>query len=381
MAMETKSEDQEGCEPETTPPTVGTGPSPKCVPLPEGEKPPKLDDPKPCPSKCNCPATPPATQTCFDTLIEGQAKLVNEAEQAKTFKAELEELLKQAKAAKLAFTRVKFMDFSKRWDALDKEIVSVIEFVTCNVKCWECVVECEICQLLNTIHEIELKLDGPGTLIGTAYSQEDLHYWHSRNAAQKEVAFLRIKGVLAAWSDPAKTIETNLAANEKLVKALRSMDPAEALLKLFMVLIPLHLAIAPRPITTGIAEKYRELCNCYPGVPDDCCGPDVGIPSSRQRLVSPQAYIVDPDNFFEILCCLATERYLPAKNQLTSAKSDLAAVEVMIARLRADLERRKNSFIEDYLANVLSPIDCKNYTSKDGDDCDDTEQSSSPVVR
>lgn len=366
--QEQEQKDDKDCPPQKlgpdTPADGNPAAKPKCECLPAGPPAPVLDPPKPCPSKCNCPADPPATQSCFDKLIDGQAKLMNEAEQAKAFKAELEDLLKKANVAKAAYTQTKYKDYTNRWLEIDKKIVAAIGIVVCNKKCWDCVVECEICQLLYAIRDLELRLEGSGALIDKVYSLADLRYWHERNTAAKEAQFNRIKGVLNAWADPARTIEASLAANLKLVDSIRTLEPAEAILQLFAQLIPLHLAIAPRPVNTLIEKQYRDLCDCYPGEPDICCGPDVGILSALQTRIGPQAYIVDPEKYFDILCCLATERYLPAKNQLAAAKSALAGMDATIARSKADLERRRKSLFEDYRANVSNPLDCKDYAPK-----------------
>ena len=101
-------------------------------------------------------------------------------------------------------------------------------------------------------------------------------------------------------------------------------------------------------------------------MPDDCCGPDVGVLSARQRLTEPQAYIVDPNNFFDILCCLATERYLPAKDQLATAECRARRSRGQTSkRLTADLEQRKKSIFDDYRGNISSPIDCDKYQAEE----------------
>lgn len=374
---------EEPCDDTEGTPPPSPEPEHDCDPLPEPPEPPALPPLPKCEPRCDCPSKPGDSESCLDELINDQDKLLKEAERAKTFKAALEELLGKAKAAKQAYTRDKYEDFKKRWDKQDQEIVGAIDTVICNVKCWWCVIECEICPLLYKIREIELQLDGsPGALIGSVNSERDLEYWHQRNVLFRSRLFDRIKAVLDAWNDPAKSIEDALAENDKRIKSIRSSEPSEAIIEVFFKLIPLHLAIAPRPINTRIDPKYIDLCGgCDEGEPDDCCGPDVGVLSARQQLTRLQAYIVDPDKYFGILCCIAQNRYLPAKDQLAKAESDLAAAQSRIASLTADLERRRNSVFDDYRANIVAPIDCDKYRKKDGDDCgcpdDDSEQTSS----
>jgi hypothetical protein len=382
---EEKPVDQSSDQPEQdTPPPPEDGHG--CDPLPDPPPAPELPPIKKCDPRCDCPGKPGGSESCLDTLIHAQDKLLKEAERAKTFKAALEELLGKAKAARQAYTRDKYEDFKKRWDRQDQEIVGAIDTVICNVKCWWCVIECEICPLLYKIRELELQLDGPpDALIGSVGSERDLEYWHQRNVFFRTQVFERIKAVLNAWNDPAASIEKVLTDNDKLIKSIRSKEPSETILDVFFKLIPLHLAIAPRPVSSRIDRKYIDLCGeCDEGVPDDCCGPDVGVLSARQRLTDLQAYIVDPDQYFGILCCIAENRYLPAKDLLAKAESDLAAVQGRIASLTADLERRKKSLFEDYRANIVTPIDCDRYRKKNGDDCgcpDNGKQAADPAVR
>lgn len=354
-------------------PTNGT--APKCDALPEADEPPTHTKPEICKSKCTCPGTPPATETCFDNLIKDQAIELAKAEHTKTFKAELEDVLKKANAAKLAYSPGKYEEFKERWLKADAEIIGAIDVVVCNVKCWWCLIECEICSLLYAIKGLDTEINGNGKLIGEVHSLLDLQYWHQRNRDLKTVQFERFKAVLAAWNNPADTIDKALIANDKIVKAIRQMDPVDGLMQMFLKVVPLHLAIGPRDetgkidaeYTSKIDPKYINLCDCDEGKPDVCCGPDAGVLSVRlQQLVGPQAYIVNPDKYFDILCCLVTKRYLPAKDQLAKAASDLAAVTDEIARKKADLERRKKSIIEDALRSIVKPVDCSKYKSKDG---------------
>lgn len=358
----------------------------KCPDLPAGPKPPGLEPPETCKPRCDCPSPPPSTETCFDKLIAEQAKLESEAAGAKAFKDELVVLLNEAKAARKDYTREKYEDFKKRWRKQDEEILGAIDIVICNVKCWWCVIECEICPLLYKIREIEQRLHGsPNELITQAFSERDLQYWHERNVEAKTRQLDRIKKVMDAWKAPATTIEAALVDNEKTLRSLRSLDPSEQLLQVFFKLIPLHLAVAPRPVAdhTRIDLKYRQLCGeCDQGAPEYCCGPNTGLLSARQRLTGPHAYIVDPNEFFDILCCLATERYRPAKEQLAKANSELIAVKARIDGLTKELDRRRASVFDDYRANIVTPIDCRKYRRNGGDGCprDDDEQPDDPTV-
>lgn len=347
-----------------------------CEDLPKGTEPPKLAKPDKCKPRCNCPTGTPPTRTCFDRMITKQDNIANRAEQAKRIKVALEEMKTSANAAKLTYTRQKYEDFKKRWAKLDKDIIGAIETVTCNINCWWCVIECHICPLLYRIRWVEERLYGDGTLIGQVHSLSDLEYWHKRNVDAKQQVFDRIELVLNAWKNPTTSIEAALAANEAAVGTIRSMDPIDALLKVVFELVPLHIAIAPRDIDsprdipTNIDSKYLELCgDCDPALdPDDCCGADVSLPSARQRLVPPQAFIVDPDRYFDILCCLVTRRYEPAKRQLEQAQEVRDAISADIIALKEELKSRLAKPFDEYKKNIASPIDCTKYKKKNGDD-------------
>jgi hypothetical protein len=354
----------------------GEKPTSNCKPLDDAPTPPEFKEPDKCPSRCDCPSEPPSDETCFDTLIKEQNRLVNQADQAKESKAELEEMLKNANTAKQSYTRKIFEDLTDRWLKLDDDFVTAIQTVTCNVKCWWCVIECHICPLLYKIREIETLLEGSGPLITNAYSLPDLQHWHKRNVAARRRVFDRTNEVLKAWNDPAKSIDAALKANEDMLKNLRQKEPVEGLVQVLLEGITRHLAIAPRPITTKIDKKYIDICvDCDKPAPDDCCGPDVGLPTARQRLITPQAYIVDPNDYLSILCCILTERYRPAKEQLDKAQADLDDVTKRIDDLTASLVKRIENPLADYRRDIAAEIDCDNYKKKNGNGCgDDGEQ-------
>ena len=147
--------------------------------------PPKVEEPKKCEPRCECPSSPPTDENCFETLIKEQNRILNQAEQADKSKAELEEMLKNANTAKQSYTRKISDDLTERWLRQDEEFVTAIQTVTCNIKCWWCVLECHICPLLYKVREIETLLEGSGPLISDAYSLLDLQHWHERNVAAR----------------------------------------------------------------------------------------------------------------------------------------------------------------------------------------------------
>src|SRR5947209_10819419 len=134
-------DDDDYCYDDVPPPTSAYG----CEPLPSGPKPPKLPKPRTCETRCTCPTPPAPPHSCFDKLIAKQDNIANRAGRASEIKADLTALRDQANKAKQTYTRQKYQDFVKRWKQLDKDIAGAIEIVTCNTKCWWCVLECHVC--------------------------------------------------------------------------------------------------------------------------------------------------------------------------------------------------------------------------------------------
>jgi hypothetical protein len=358
-------------EPPTTDSGNSTDRSSRCAPLDPGPETPTLPDPEPCAQPCCCPPRNGSTGTCLDELIDEQTKQINEADRAKSFKADLEDLLKKAKSAKLEYTRGKYTDLRDRWERQDTAIADLIAKLVCAVPCWWCLIECEVCTLIYAIRDAEFRLNGDGTLSTTVGSLRDLRYWQERNRDAKKEVFDRIKLVLAAWEKPAQTLDKILTDDAKLIEDAKknlATESAGTVFDVFMKLIPMHLAIAPRGVTSKIAAEYATFCDCDEGEPDDCCGPDVGKWTIRQKLIGPQPYLVDPDKFFDIICCLAAERYNPAKDQLAVAESDLAKTDSDIKRALSDIDQKKASIAADFKANVANPIDCDNYKPKGSTD-------------
>jgi hypothetical protein len=359
-----------------------------CAPLDEGADPPSLDPPETPPSKCDCPGSATTSEPpCFNQLITDQKSIAEAGVRAAQTQAELQAMLDDATKAKGTYTRDKYDEFTKRWDKQDKDIVGAIQVVTCNIPCWWCVIECHICPLLYKIRYLQTYLNGFGEdAMSDVHSLRDLQYWHQRRLEARQDRFKAIKAVFEAWKDPTKSIDAALQANQRIIDNIRATEPVDALKQVFFELIPRHLAIAPRPLATEIKEKYRKLCfGCDEPAPDNCCGPDTGMPTVQQMLIGgPQAYIVDPDRYFDLLCCIATQRYEPARAQAEQAQAKLDALNGKIASLQAELVKRITDPLADYRGGISAPIDCDKYTKKDGGDdgcgCDDDEDGSDEQV-
>lgn len=349
------------------PPGVDT-----CGDLPT-TKPPTLDPPKECPKdeSCRCKETPTSDPNCLERLIEQQAAEIAAAEKAKAFKADLEALLAKARTASQDYTRAKHDKLTKQWDEQDVTIAELIRRLVCALPCWRCVIECYICPLLNELHYAEQWLYGDGTLYSDVHNLHDLLYWHTRDKEAKERRFNRIKSVLAAWEKPAQTIEKALADNQALIDAVSKQigtDPGKAVYDVFLRLVPLHLAIAPPSNSkwrTRIDKQYTQFCGCDTGTPDNCCGPDVGEWSLRQRLVGPQPYLIDPNDYFAVVCCLVEKRYNPAKDALGKAEADWVTVDNRIKRYKSQLDTWVKSFEKDAKGAIPAVIDCCDFEKDD----------------
>lgn len=379
----------------------------KCWNLPELPDGPKLDPRTPCPERCDydckCPTKPGSTASCFDELIREQTELLNKAATAKQFKDELQGLLDKATVARQNYSPKKYTELLEIWTKQNKDIEALVDKIPCHVSCWKCLIRCEICPLIYDIRDMQRELEGVGDPNHEAKSLRDQHYWYSRLRYSRESTFNRIKDVLKAWEDPSKSIEKNLNDNRALIDKIDNStlcsEPVDAIFDIFVKLVPMHLAIGPRTVVeptnetdvktyisnSNIEKWYLDICGCDSETPDECCGPNVGVPTVIEQLIGPQAYIVEPDKYFDILCCLATRRYIPAKKHLDAAIAKLAVVEEEIKKYEVGIPKKKKELFQDYRASVIVPVDCSKYLKpKDNgdtnpkDDCDDGEKPSQP---
>ena len=353
--------------------------SPGCPvhPAPQPNPPGKCNDPaspapppelKPPSVTCKtpecCPKDPGVSSSCLDPLIEQQQSLMAQAESAKAFKTELEALQGKIKAAKVDYTAAEYQRLLGLWKAEDKDIVELIGMVICTAKCWRTQIECFVCPLLYDLKLDAERLGGTGSLYPDVHSLYDLQYWHQRDVAAAQATFDRIKGVLTAWEKPAGTIAQVLGDNAKLRKTIRdglgAPDAGKLICDLFMRLVPLHLLIAPPAAagTTGIDRKYVDLCPCDTGTPDDCCGPDAGVPSVLAQMLGPQPYLIEPSQYDGAMCCLVQMRYLPAKNALATALAEKQKIDNQIANLKAGLIDKKKAFEANAKAKLVLPFEC-----------------------
>jgi hypothetical protein len=340
--------------------------------------PPKLDDPPKCPAPdCNCPSTPPSSgPDCLQTLIDQEAAEITAAARAQVFKTDLEALLGKAKAAAQDYTQTRYKDLLTRWQDQDRDIAELIRKLVCALGCWKCVIECYVCPIINDLRDSELRLyDGDWKDFSSDYKAHtlyDLRYWWERDLDYKQQTLQRIKTVLAAWEKPGLTIDKALADNALLTqncnKAL-GVDPSMVVVDVFLKLVPMHLAIAPPAasgITTQIDKKYTEFCDCDKGAPDDCCGPDVGKLTWRERLIGPQPYLIDPSDYYDVICCLVKNRYLPAKDLVAQADAAYQSVDNDIKRRKTQVDNALKTLEKDAKGAIPPKIDCCDFEKTDG---------------
>jgi len=327
----TENKRQQDCPPAPDTPADQPPAGKKCDPIPP-TTPPTLEEPKPCDFDCDCPKTPGSNPTCIDDLITKYNNDIAAADSAKAFKADLDAILTKAKAADSAYTRDKYNALVKAWVENDDRIADLIRRLVCSLPCWKCLIECYVCQVLDEMRISEVYLWSDTAMPASVHNIYDKQYWYTRDIAAKDRQFQRIKGVLAAWDNPAATIDAANKANKTLIDAISTLVGSEngkAAYDLFIKLVPAHLAIAPPADKwkTKIGKEYTTFCECDVGTPDNCCGPDVGVLSFRQRLIGPQPYLVDPKDFFKLICCLVEQRYAPAKDALAKAKAEASTLD------------------------------------------------------
>ena len=354
--------------PQPTPPKEGE----VCAELPATVVP-KVEKPV-CTTKnpnCSCPTPPGSTSDCLETLITEQSVAIDASEKASKFKKELEDLLAKAKAARAAYTQTAYEDLVDEWVRQDIQIAKLINSLVCKLNCWDCILECHVCPLLDELHIAEKWLRDD---MNKPYADADVRnlydkrYWLSRDKEAKKRTFGRISGILAAWEKPAETLKKTLDDNQKLYeKAFKAMEtsPTAAIFDVFLRLVPTHLAIAPPKgdeTLTKIDAKYTDFCKCGDHKPEYCCGVNVGERSFRDRLIGPLPYLLDPGTYFDLICCLVKNRYVKAQEALSKAESDLLEIETTIANLEKQIGAGWQKDFETAATGAIpSAIDCCEY--------------------
>lgn len=381
-----QSSGHEWCPPPTGDPAkqpVPPGSGEHCDPC-APNTPPKCDKPDDCPKtdcECKCPSKRTPRPTCLDRASNRQKRIIAAGDKAKAYLAYLQAYQTSAKAARQDYTRDKYHKLLKQWEEQDRNVAELIRKLVCAVPCWECIIECYVCPIIEELHNLDLWLNRKSTLFDgrtTLDNLYDLQYWRVRDKALTDARLARIKAVLDAWDKPASKIEAILANDQTLIdscnKALGTA-PGSVIYDVFLTLVPMHLAVAP-PTTSGkitkIDQRYTKFCDCDKGDPEVCCGPDTGVPSLRERLIGPQPYLIDPERYFDLICCLVEKRFEPAREAAVQADADAAEIDNDITTITSQLtDAAIKALVGGAKSSIPSVIDCCEYEKDDGDDADD----------
>jgi hypothetical protein len=90
----------------------------------------------------------------------------------------------------------------------------------------------------------------------------------------------------------------------------------------------------------------------------------------RDRITGPQPYLIDPNDYFTLICCLVQKRYAPAREELGKAEAALTEVQNRINKYKALIDGIKD-FEKTARPAVPSQINCCDY------ECDDVATSTS----
>jgi hypothetical protein len=392
MTTETRPEtpSQPECkqDPAGQPPDATLPTDESCKPLDVGRTPPDPCTQPTCPACCDCPPGPSDKPTCLDTLIKNEADAINKGEQAKKFKTELEALLGKVKAATLEYTSDSYKDLVERWKKEDEAIVCLIRSIHCALPCWWCVIECEICPLVNDVRALELKLSGdfllpnetppaPGYKPSCVKSIYELRFWWWRERLRRQALFDHVASVMKAWEMPFKTIDGVLKANAEIIKTIAAalnVDQKKEAAKFLFDLVKLirqHLAIAPPPsvAVTGIEKRYVEICCCDKSPTlHECCGVVIRMPTVLDRVIGALPYLVKPEKYPDLICCLATKVYQPTKKSAVDADSKFSELDTEVKNTEAAIVEQLKSLPADARLRLSKTIECKDYKPKSGTD-------------
>ena len=313
------------------------------------------------PTDCNCPTAPGSTPNCLEDLIAKQADEIAAADEGQGVQGGSRSAARQGEGGQPGLHA---RQVRRRWSSSgceqDAEIAELISKLVCAVA------------VLALRHRV-LRLPAAqrarttpssgSTATARCYADVhnlyDLQYWHTRDK-DAEGAHVRshqgrARGLGEAGGDDREGPRRD---NATLLDDAATSRSAPQPGKVRLRPVPQARAAAPgdraagsgSKWTTRIDKEYTEFCECDAGEPDDCCGPDVGELSLRQRLIGPQPYLIDPNDYFTLICCLVEKRYAPAKDALERRRRPtLAAVDDQIKRYQGADRRtaRQGGFEKD----------------------------------
>jgi hypothetical protein len=86
--------------------------------------------------------------------------------------------------------------------------------------------------------------------------------------------------------------------------------------------------------------------------------------SIRTKWLGPQPYLVDPQIYIDVVCCLVTHRYAPAQEALSDAEAAVLTAENDIKRAKAIIENGLKNFEKNAKGAIPLVIDCEKYKKK-----------------
>jgi hypothetical protein len=78
---------------------------------------------------------------------------------------ELTAIQAKVTSAQANYTQDRYDDLKELWGKQDESLAELIRKVVCAVCCWECLLECRLCNQLTKIRRLEERLKGPGDLV------------------------------------------------------------------------------------------------------------------------------------------------------------------------------------------------------------------------
>ena len=145
----------------------------------------------------------------------------------------------------------------------------------------------------------------------------------------KERRLDRIKGVLAAWEKPATTIEKSRRTTMPRLIETAEQRPGQRPSKAVVRRVPATRADASGDRAAGelgmddrrSARSTRSSASATPASRTTAAVPTSASQPVRQRLIGPQPYLIDPNDYFDVICCLVEKRYARRRTRWARRKS------------------------------------------------------------
>jgi hypothetical protein len=280
----------------------------------------------------------------IDDLIDSISGTLASAAIQKDLKAELAAFLQKARSAADNYTVHKHRELVKRWEDQDKQIADLITSLKAQPG-WEKGLS-EICPaLFEPIAQLKLQLAGTKAADPPdepALAKHGLYWkriWQLGNRDSLKRAYEQQKLTLAAWENPAQSLEKILSDDASLIDEARKtigQQPAPTLpFDLFVKLVPTHLHIKPPAGKTAVlpidgvlpgGEAWKVSCSAAAN----------WLLKEKPSLIEPKDY---PAKYEDVL-----QLYNGAVEKLAAAESELKKTEDAIERsVRQIAERLKSA--------------------------------------